>query len=142
MMGFVIFMHAVACVFLILIILMQSGRGGGLTEGFAPAESIFGAKTNTVLVKATAILATVFIVTCLSLAFLSMTRSRSLMEQLPESSASNKEVVPADLNQANQEVQIPPAETEQKPIEQTQQSGEVQSEAQNQPVDSGQNANP
>ena len=141
-MGFVIFMHAVACVFLILIILMQSGRGGGLTEGFAPAESIFGAKTNTVLVKATAILATVFIVTCLSLAFLSMTRSRSLMEQLPESSASNKEVVPADLNQANQEVQIPPAETEQKPIEQTQQSGEVQSEAQNQPVDSGQNANP
>ena len=79
MFGFVIFVHAAICVFLITIILMQSGRGGGLTENFSAAESIFGAKTNVILVKATTVLASIFLVTCLSLAFLSTTRNRSLM---------------------------------------------------------------
>lgn len=141
MFGFIIFIHVVACIFLILIILMQSGRGGGLTEGFAPAESLFGAKTNVVLVKATAIMATVFIVACLLLAFFSTTRNRSLMEQVPAPSAASDQDTTVDLNQVNQEIPAPPAETEQKPAEQTQQSGQ-EPDAQNQPADSGQNANP
>ena len=79
MMGFIIFIHALVCVFLSIIILMQSGRGGGLTETFASAESIFGAKTNVFLVKATGILASLFLMTCLSLAFLSSRQDKSLM---------------------------------------------------------------
>ena len=139
MFGLIIFTHVVACALLILIILMQSGRGGGLTEGFAPAESLFGAKTNVVLVKATAILASVFIVTCLSLAFFSTTRNRSLMEQAPVKTTN----VSPDSSSVNQEVQTPAAEAEQKPAEPTQQSGQPEPEAvQNQPKDSGQNANP
>ncbi|MBN1869491.1 MAG: preprotein translocase subunit SecG [Candidatus Omnitrophica bacterium] len=79
MTGFVMFLHAVVALFLIMIILMQSGRGGGLTEGFASAESIFGAKTNEFLIKATTIFATAFLITCLGLAVLSAQKSRSLM---------------------------------------------------------------
>ena len=79
MTGFVMFLHAGVAIFLIIIILMQSGRGGGLTEGFASAESIFGAKTNEFMIKATTVFATVFLITCLGLAVLSAQKSKSLM---------------------------------------------------------------
>ena len=81
MTGFVMFLHAVVAIFLIVIILMQSGRGGGLTEGFGGAESIFGAKTNEFMIKATTIFASVFLVTCLGLAVLSAQKSKSLMSE-------------------------------------------------------------
>ncbi|MCK5259517.1 MAG: preprotein translocase subunit SecG [Candidatus Omnitrophica bacterium] len=79
MTGFVMFLHAIVAVLLIVIILMQSGRGGGLTEGFASAESIFGAKTNEFMIKATTIFATIFLITCLGIAVLSAQKSKSLM---------------------------------------------------------------
>jgi preprotein translocase subunit SecG len=81
MTGFVMFLHALVSVLLIIIILMQSGRGGGLTEGFASAESIFGAKTNEFMIKGTTIFATIFLITCLGLAVLSSQRGKSLMSQ-------------------------------------------------------------
>ena len=67
------------CALLIAIILMQSGRGGGLTESFAAAESMFGAKTNSILIRATTVLSLIFLVTSLSLAFLSTQQRQSLM---------------------------------------------------------------
>lgn len=79
MTGFVIFVHALVCLMLVVIILMQSGRGGGLTESFASAESMFGAKTNEFLIKGTSVFAVLFLVTCLSLAFLSSNKNKSLM---------------------------------------------------------------
>jgi len=79
MTGAIIFFHCIICIFLATIILMQSGRGGGLTEAFASAESIFGAKTNTFLIKGTAFLAIIFLITCLSLAFFSSKKDKSLM---------------------------------------------------------------
>ncbi|HQP11018.1 MAG TPA: preprotein translocase subunit SecG [Candidatus Omnitrophota bacterium] len=79
MTGFVMFLHALVAIFLIVIILMQSGRGGGLTEGFASAESLFGAKTNEFMIKGTTIFATIFLITCLGLAVLSSQRGKSLM---------------------------------------------------------------
>ena len=80
-MGFLIFIHVVVCIFIATIILMQSGRGGGLTEGFASAESMFGAKTNSFLVKTTSVLAAFYLITCLSLAFMSSKKEKSLMPQ-------------------------------------------------------------
>ena len=76
---FIIVIHVIVCILLSLIILMQSGRKTGLTESFAAAESMLGAKTNVVMVKATGIFATLFIVTCLSLAFLSFKKDKSLI---------------------------------------------------------------
>jgi protein translocase SecG subunit len=73
------FLHGIISVVLIVIILMQSGRGGGLTEGFASAESMFGARTNEFMVKATTIFSGLFLVTCLGLAVLSSQKGKSLM---------------------------------------------------------------
>ena len=86
------FLHALICAVLITIILMQSGRGGGLTESFASAESMFGAQTNEFMVKATTIIAAIFLVTCLSLAVLSSRKAASLM--------SNKIAVPVSKDKA------------------------------------------
>jgi len=79
MTGFVMFLHAFISVLLMVIILMQSGRGGGLTEGFASAESMFGAKTNEFMIKATTVVASLFLITCLGLAVLSSQKGKSLM---------------------------------------------------------------
>ena len=81
MTGLIIFIHAVICVLLIAIILMQPGKGGGLTDSMASAESIFGAKTNVFIIKTTAIFAAIFLVTCLGLAILSSQKGKSLMAE-------------------------------------------------------------
>jgi len=58
---------------------MQSGRGGGLTQAFAAAETVFGPKTNVLLVRTTTVLALIFLTTSLSLAYLSAQKEKSLL---------------------------------------------------------------
>ena len=96
-----IFIHVVACICLVCVILMQSGRGGGLTEGFAPAESLFGTRTSQFMVRATVVLATVFLTTSLSLAYLSAKRRSSLVPDVPQDVAEKTVETPsADSLQA------------------------------------------
>ncbi len=78
-MGIIIAIHVIICALLIIIILIQAGRGGGLVEGFSGVESMFGPKTSTFLTRSTSILSTLFFITCISLAFLSARQSKSLM---------------------------------------------------------------
>ena len=108
MIGFMMFLHAAVAVFLIVIILMQSGRGGGLTEGFASAESIFGAKTNEFMIKATTVFAAVFLVTCLGLAVLSAQKSKSLMsgEVVPEAQIPIAGAVETVAKEANEQLEV------------------------------------
>ena len=98
-MGFIIFLHTVVCIFLSIIILMQSGRGGGLTEAFSSAESLFGARTNAFLVKATSVLAGLFLITCMTLAFFSSKKEKSLMTDrpiAPAPSVQTNAIMPAE----------------------------------------------
>ena len=78
--GFFIFIHIIVCVLLIIVVLIQAGRGGGLSESFSNAESIFGTKTNAFLVRATTVLAISFFISCLSLAFLSKQKTKSILK--------------------------------------------------------------
>lgn len=82
MTGFIITIHALVCILLIAIILVQRGRGGGLVESFSGVESMFGTKTTAFLTRLTTVLSILFFVTCLSLAVLSARQSRSLMRQI------------------------------------------------------------
>ncbi len=81
--------HVLTAVLLITVILMQSGRGGGLTESFASAESMFGARTNEFMVRATVILAVAFLVTNLSLAYMNAKEERSLMQEMGQMKTIN-----------------------------------------------------
>ena len=78
----VLVIHVVAVFLLIVVILIQRGRGGGLIEAFSSAESLFGTKTSSFLVKSTAILAAVFFITSITLTYLSKRRSASIVERI------------------------------------------------------------
>ncbi|HBG61535.1 MAG: preprotein translocase subunit SecG [Omnitrophica WOR_2 bacterium GWF2_38_59] len=90
--GLMFFVHVITCVLIIAVILMQSGRGGGLTEGFASAESMFGAQTNEFMIKATTVLAGVFLVTSLTLAVLSAKKEVSVMAKRNAQNLADKTV--------------------------------------------------
>ncbi|MFH1440886.1 MAG: preprotein translocase subunit SecG [Candidatus Omnitrophota bacterium] len=100
MIGFLFGIHVFICAALIVIILIQAGRGGGLVEGFSGVESMFGTKTSAFLTKATTILSTLFFISCLSLAFLSARQSRSLMKGLPKQKPVGQESQSKDAEQA------------------------------------------
>ena len=78
-MGFILVIHVIVCVLLVICILMQAGRGGGLTETFQSAESMFGTQTNVFMVRTTTVLAVIFLSTSLILAFNSSRVDQSLM---------------------------------------------------------------
>ena len=80
----VLLVHVLVSLFLIGVILLQGGRGGlSETLGGGAAQSLFGGRTATVLTRLTTGCAAVFMVTCLSLAYLSTIRGRSVIEQIP-----------------------------------------------------------
>jgi preprotein translocase subunit SecG len=73
MVGFLMVIHYITCFAMVLVILLQSGKGGGLAGAFGGGGStIFGGRgAGTVLTRATMILGALFFVTSLTLALLS-----------------------------------------------------------------------
>ncbi|RLG29762.1 preprotein translocase subunit SecG [Methanosarcinales archaeon] len=82
MITLVLTIHIITAILLILTILVQQGRGGGLIESFGGAESIFGTKTSSFFVKLTSILAAIFFLTSFTLAYLSKRQTKSVVERL------------------------------------------------------------
>lgn len=98
MMGLIITIHIIACALLIILVLIQRGRGGGLVESFAGVESMFGTRTSAFLTRITTICATVFFFTCLTLAILSVRQSKSLLVNVkPAAAAQKAQEIPAPV---------------------------------------------
>jgi len=81
--GLVIAIHVIASLVLIAVILLQAGRGGGLSETFggSATQTILGTKTSVFLKRATATSAIIYILTCLTLAVLTSHQGRSLVSR-------------------------------------------------------------
>ena len=79
--GLVIGIHVIACVILIGVILLQAGRGGGLSETFGidSQKTLFGTKANVFLTRATITAACLFLVTSLLLGVLTSRRGKSII---------------------------------------------------------------
>ncbi len=81
MYGAILAIHILVSLGLIVTVLLQSGKGGGLAGAFGGgggAGAVFGGQTAaTMLTKATRYLAVVFMVTCLTLAFVVRDRNTS-----------------------------------------------------------------
>jgi preprotein translocase subunit SecG len=79
--GLVIAVHVIACIILIITILLQAGRGGGLSETFGgdSSQTIFGTKMSVFLTKATVVAACLYLITCLGLGIMTSRRGRSLI---------------------------------------------------------------
>lgn len=78
--GFLLIIHLMVCFILIAVILLQAGRGGGVADMGGTSQSMLGTRGATMLTRATAACAVIFLLTSLSLAVLSAQRGRSLME--------------------------------------------------------------
>ena len=81
----IIFLHVVACVFLIGVVLLQQGKGQDLASAFGGGgtQTAFGPRGSaTVLSRATTILAGVFMVTSLALSLIRPGRS-GVLDQVP-----------------------------------------------------------
>lgn len=80
---FLIVFHVLACLVLIGVILLQAGKGGGLSAEFGGGgggfQSIFGTKTSVFLTRATGVCAVIFLTTSLTLALVSAKRGESLV---------------------------------------------------------------
>jgi len=81
---FITVIHVITCILLVITILMQAGKGGGLAQGFDSAENLLGAQTNTFMVKVTTVLAVIALCTCISLAILTSKKQRSLLADMPD----------------------------------------------------------
>lgn len=97
--------HISICLFLVLAVLLQAGKGGGLAGsigGGMASSSVLGGRTaSTFLTKATAILATAFMMSCLvqSVAFQTGSSSPTTATQRVMEEGS-LQVVPTPLGDA------------------------------------------
>jgi preprotein translocase subunit SecG len=90
----VVCLHIIVCLVLIIVILLQAGRGQGLTGGSfgGNVQSLLGTKSSSFLTKATSVCAILFLFTCIGLNVLEVQKSRSLFK-------SPKSQAPLDIEQ-------------------------------------------
>ncbi len=101
MFTFLLIIHVLACLMLIAVVLMQSGKGG-LGSAFGGGESFFGGKGATpFLTTATTVLAVVFMATSLTLALISGRQAKSAS------------AIERSLQQEQRQPQAPPQEAPQ-----------------------------
>ncbi len=91
---FLTVLHVVVCIFLMLVVLLQAGRGGGIGLAFGGgggSQSVFGSSGGaTFLTKMTAVCAIVFFANSLALAYLSSQSDSRRLERLAEKNAQTK----------------------------------------------------
>jgi preprotein translocase subunit SecG len=104
--------HVVACLVLIAVILLQSGRGGGLSEmlggGGQQTQKIFGTQTNKFMTTATSYCAVIFIITSITLGVMTSNRGKSLLagaEIKPFFDDQPNVVLPKELQEAVENAQ-------------------------------------
>ncbi len=90
----VIVIHVIISLFLIAVILLQAGKGGGLSDTFGGSQmqNLFGTKSATVLTKLTAVCAIGFIATCITLAVMSSHQAKSIVDnvRIPQQPAESQ----------------------------------------------------
>jgi preprotein translocase subunit SecG len=84
--------HVCVCCFLMLVVLLQQGKGGGMGAAFGGgATAVFGGRgAGNILTRATAICAGIFMLTSVSLAYFSSSGDRDLKARIVEEQRKGK----------------------------------------------------
>ena len=87
------FIHVSVCLFLMLVVLLQQGKGGGMGAAFgggATAQVFGGRGAGNILTRATAICAGIFMLTSVTLAYVSSSGDRDLRARIVEEQRKGK----------------------------------------------------
>jgi preprotein translocase subunit SecG len=91
---FLTVLHVIVCIFLMLVVLLQAGRGGGIGLAFGGSggsQSVFGSSGGaTFLTKMTAICAIIFFTNSLALAYMSSQSDSRRLQKIAEKKALAK----------------------------------------------------
>ena len=98
-----VIVHIILCVSLILLILIQQGKGAdaGAAFGSGASSTVFGSQgSGSFLTRATAVLATLFFTICLALAYYSMQRiePKSALETIKVEAPINSDLPPVETD--------------------------------------------
>jgi preprotein translocase subunit SecG len=95
--------HIIVAILLIIVVLMQRGQEGGMGGmGGGSSQTLFGASgSGGFLVKATGILATIFMTTSLSLAFFSQQQAGSVVNKGLSTNVMQEQSAPAGQSAGN-----------------------------------------
>jgi preprotein translocase subunit SecG len=112
---FLIVVHVFVCAFLVLVVLLQAGKGGGVGIAFGGggSQTVFGSSgAGNFLTKMTAICATIFFLNSLALAYLSSQSDSRRLQRLADQQAATskaaqdaKAKVVKDIEKAREELQ-------------------------------------
>jgi preprotein translocase subunit SecG len=103
---FLVILHVLVCFVLILVILLQAGRGQGLSGpafGGGNVQSLFGTRAGDFLTKATTFSAVCFLFTCIALNMIEAQKSRSLLELKRPAAALDLDAVKKALEKVKAE---------------------------------------
>jgi preprotein translocase subunit SecG len=95
MVTFLTGLHILVCVFLIIVVLLQAGKGGGMGIAFGGggSQTVFGSSgAGNFLTRLTAVTAFIFLVTSLGLAHYSSQQDSNRLQKLAERKAGEKKV--------------------------------------------------
>ena len=85
--------HVSVCLFLMLVVLLQQGKGGGMGAAFGggATQQVFGGRgAGNILTRATAICAGVFMLTIVTLAYVSSSGDHELKARIVEEQRKGK----------------------------------------------------
>lgn len=89
MMTFLAIIHIIACLGLIVLVLLQDSKGGGVFTSQATSSSVLGAGGATSLAQTmTKVLAGIFALTCIGLSILSARGEKSVVDSMPAPAAA------------------------------------------------------
>ena len=105
---FITVLHIIVCIVLILVVLLQAGKGANMGAAFGgSSQTVFGSSgAGTFLGKMTTIVAAVFMLTSLTLSYFSVYKGSSIMDSVSRSATGKA------APQATQKTVPPPAGAE------------------------------
>ncbi|MBN9165888.1 MAG: preprotein translocase subunit SecG [Myxococcales bacterium 68-20] len=109
---FIYIVHVFVCMVLMGVVLLQQGKGGGMGAAFGGATTqVFGGRgAGNILTRATAICAGIFMLTSVSLAYLSSSGDRALKAKVTQEAGRKKDK--GQLKERAKDAEPTPAPTE------------------------------
>jgi preprotein translocase subunit SecG len=94
---FIAIIHVIACIVLILVVLLQAGKGASMGAAFGgSSQTVFGSSgPGTFLGKVTSAIAIIFMVTSLILSYLAVHKGSSLLNATPQRTERKIPLAPA-----------------------------------------------